>query len=99
LLNRKANTAPLGTHAFQERALIADIVGGFFGVGSFGGFIGNFLIAYLPYKFVRDHGSSSTSSIGEFLRVGCARSSVARAMDRKRTKALRSASRIASSWA
>jgi energy-coupling factor transport system substrate-specific component len=46
--------------------LIADIVGGFFGVGSFGGFIGNFLIAYLPYKFVRDHSFSSASSIGEF---------------------------------
>jgi len=46
--------------------LIADIVGGFFGVGSFGGFIGNFLIAYLPYRFVRDHSFSSASSIGEF---------------------------------
>jgi len=46
--------------------LIADIFGGFFGVGSFGGFIGNFLIAYLPYKFVRDHSFSTASSIGEF---------------------------------
>ena len=46
--------------------LIADILGGFFGVGSIGGFIGNFLIAYLPYKFVRDHSFSTASSIGEF---------------------------------
>ena len=46
--------------------LIADILGGFFGVGSFGGFIGNFLIAYLPYKFVRDHTFTTTRSIGEF---------------------------------
>jgi len=46
--------------------LIADIFGGFFGVGSFGGFIGNFLIAYLPYKFVRDHSFSTAASIGEF---------------------------------
>lgn len=46
--------------------LIADIVGGYFGVGSFGGFIGNFLIAYLPYKMVKDHSFASTSSIGEF---------------------------------
>ncbi|MCC6059197.1 MAG: QueT transporter family protein [Thermofilum sp.] len=46
--------------------LIADIVGGYFGVGSIGGFIGNFLIAYLPYKFVRDHSFSTSASIGEF---------------------------------
>jgi len=46
--------------------LIADIVGGFFGVGSIGGFVGNFLIAYLPYKFVRDHTFSTSASVGEF---------------------------------
>lgn len=46
--------------------LIADILGGFFGVGSIGGFVGNFLIAYLPYKFVRDHSFTTASSIGEF---------------------------------
>jgi energy-coupling factor transport system substrate-specific component len=46
--------------------LIADIVGGYFGVGSIGGFVGNFLIAYLPYKFVRDHSFSTSASIGEF---------------------------------
>lgn len=46
--------------------LIADIVGGYFGVGSIGGFVGNFLIAYLPYKLVRDHTFSTTTSIGEF---------------------------------
>lgn len=46
--------------------LIADILGGFFGVGSIGGFVGNFLIAYLPYKFVRDHSFSTAPSIGEF---------------------------------
>jgi len=46
--------------------LIADIVGGYFGVGSIGGFVGNFLIAYLPYKFVRDHSFSTSTSIGEF---------------------------------
>lgn len=46
--------------------LIADMVGGFFGVGSIGGFIGNFLIAYLPYKFVRDQTFATSSSIGEF---------------------------------
>jgi energy-coupling factor transport system substrate-specific component len=45
--------------------LIADIVGGFFGVGSFGGFIGNFLIAYLPYKFVRDHPLHVKASQGQ----------------------------------
>lgn len=50
--------------------LIADIVGGFFGVGSFGGFIGNFLIAYLPYKFVKDHSFSSSQSIGGFYAWG-----------------------------
>jgi energy-coupling factor transport system substrate-specific component len=46
--------------------LIADMLGGYFGVGSFGGFIGNFLIAYIPYKFVRDHSFSTAGSIGEF---------------------------------
>ncbi|MEM0119321.1 MAG: QueT transporter family protein [Thermofilaceae archaeon] len=46
--------------------LLADIFGGFFGVGSFGGFIGNFLIAYLPFKLVRDHSFSTATSIGEF---------------------------------
>ncbi len=46
--------------------LIADILGGFFGVGSIGGFVGNFLIAYLPYKFVKDHSFTTASSIGEF---------------------------------
>jgi energy-coupling factor transport system substrate-specific component len=33
--------------------LLADILAGYFGVGSIGGFIGNFLIAYIPYKLVR----------------------------------------------
>lgn len=46
--------------------LIADILGGYFGLGSLGGFIGNFLIAYLPYKFVKDHSFKSASSLGEF---------------------------------
>jgi energy-coupling factor transport system substrate-specific component len=46
--------------------LLADILAGYFGVGSIGGFIGNFLIAYIPYKFVRDHSFSNASSIGEF---------------------------------
>ncbi|ABL77418.1 conserved hypothetical protein [Thermofilum pendens Hrk 5] len=46
--------------------LLADILSGYFGVGSFGGFIGNFLIAYIPFKFVRDHSFGSASSIGEF---------------------------------
>ncbi|MEM1522068.1 MAG: hypothetical protein QXU69_03535, partial [Thermofilaceae archaeon] len=46
--------------------LLADIFGGFFGVGSFGGFIGNFLIAYLPFKLVQDHSFSTATSIGEF---------------------------------
>ena len=46
--------------------LIADIFGGYFGVGSFGGFIGNFLIAYIPYKFIRDQTFRTSRSLGEF---------------------------------
>ncbi|QOJ79411.1 QueT transporter family protein [Infirmifilum lucidum] len=46
--------------------LIADILAGYFGVGSIGGFVGNFLIAYIPYKFVKDQSFKTTSSIGEF---------------------------------
>ncbi|UNQ73002.1 QueT transporter family protein [Infirmifilum sp. NZ] len=46
--------------------LIADILGGYFGVGSIGGFVGNFLIAYIPYKFVKDHSFKTAASLGEF---------------------------------
>lgn len=46
--------------------LIADAFGGFFSVGSIGGFIGNFLIAYIPYKFMRDHSIRSSRSVFEY---------------------------------
>ena len=46
--------------------LIADALGGFFGVGSLGGFIGNFLLGYIPYKFMKDHTLRSSRSVFEF---------------------------------
>jgi energy-coupling factor transport system substrate-specific component len=41
---------------------IADALGGFFGFGSIGGFIGNFLLAYIPYRFVGDPSFRSGAS-------------------------------------
>ncbi|MGB9787144.1 MAG: QueT transporter family protein [Infirmifilum sp.] len=46
--------------------LIADVLAGYFGVGSIGGFVGNFLIAYIPYKFVRDQTFKSAVSLADF---------------------------------
>lgn len=41
---------------------IADALGGFFSFGSVGGFVGNFLLAYLPYRFIRDPSLRSGAS-------------------------------------
>ncbi len=46
--------------------LIADALGGFFSVGSIGGFVGNFLLGYIPYKFMRDHTLRSSRSVFDF---------------------------------
>lgn len=46
--------------------LIADALGGFLSFGSIGGFIGNFLLGYIPYKFMRDHSLRSSRSVFEF---------------------------------
>lgn len=46
--------------------LIADALGGYLGFGSIGGFIGNFLLGYIPYKFMRDHSLRSSKSIFDF---------------------------------
>lgn len=45
---------------------IADALGGFLGVGSIGGFVGNFLLAYVPYKFMRDNTLRSSRSVFEY---------------------------------
>ncbi len=38
---------------------IADSLAGYLGIGSIGGFVGNFLLAYIPYKFMKDHSMRS----------------------------------------
>ncbi|AFK51595.1 hypothetical protein TCELL_1172 [Thermogladius calderae 1633] len=45
---------------------IADALTGYLSIGSIGGFIGNFMIAYLPYKFMKDHSFRSPRSIIEY---------------------------------
>ncbi|RLE62439.1 MAG: hypothetical protein DRN53_04015, partial [Thermoprotei archaeon] len=45
---------------------IADALAGYLSVGSIGGFIGNFLIAYIPYKLMKDQTFRSARSIFEF---------------------------------
>lgn len=45
---------------------IADALAGYLGIGSIGGFIGNFIIAYVPYKLMRDQTFRTPRSIIEF---------------------------------
>lgn len=45
---------------------IADALAGYLGVGSIGGFIGNFIIAYVPYKLMKDHSFRTPRSLIEF---------------------------------
>lgn len=45
---------------------IADAFAGFLSVGSIGGFVGNFLLAYLPYKFVKDASMRSAGAWTQF---------------------------------
>lgn len=46
--------------------LLADALGGYLGVGSIGGFVGNFLLGYVPYKFMRDQTLRSSRSVFDF---------------------------------
>lgn len=51
--------------------LLADSLAGYLGWGSLGGgFIGNFLLAYVPYKFVRDHSLRDARSVAEYYLFG-----------------------------
>jgi energy-coupling factor transport system substrate-specific component len=45
---------------------IADALTGYLSIGSIGGFIGNFMIAYIPYKLVSDHSFRTLRSIIEY---------------------------------
>lgn len=45
---------------------IADSLAGFLGLGSLGGFVGNFILAYVPYKFMKDHSLKTARSWTEF---------------------------------
>jgi len=45
---------------------IADALTGYLSIGSIGGFIGNFIIAWVPYKFMRDHSLRSPRSLIEY---------------------------------
>lgn len=45
---------------------IADSLAGFLGLGSLGGFVGNFILAYIPYKFMTDHSLRTGKSWAEF---------------------------------
>ncbi|MGQ4834653.1 MAG: QueT transporter family protein [Candidatus Asgardarchaeia archaeon] len=45
---------------------IADSLAGFLGLGSLGGFVGNFILAYIPYKFMTDHSLKTGKSWTEF---------------------------------
>ena len=49
---------------------IADALAGYLSIGSIGGFIGNFIIAYTPYKLMRDQSFRSARSIIEFYIYG-----------------------------
>ncbi len=55
---------------------IADALAGYLSIGSIGGFIGNFIIAYVPYKLMRDHTFRTPKSIIEFYIWGVLISSV-----------------------
>lgn len=55
---------------------IADALAGYLSVGSLGGFVGNFIIAYVPYKLMRDHSFRTPRSIIEFYVWGVLVSSV-----------------------
>jgi len=55
---------------------IADALAGYLSVGSIGGFIGNFIIAYVPYKLMRDQTFRTPRSIIEFYIWGVLVSSV-----------------------
>ncbi|KPV65017.1 MAG: QueT transporter [Candidatus Bathyarchaeota archaeon BA1] len=41
---------------------IADSLAGYLGVGSIGGFVGNFVLSYVPYKLMKDHSMRSARS-------------------------------------
>jgi energy-coupling factor transport system substrate-specific component len=45
---------------------IADAFAGFLSVGSIGGFVGNFILAWVPYKFVKDASMRSGKSWAQF---------------------------------
>jgi energy-coupling factor transport system substrate-specific component len=45
---------------------IADALAGYLSIGSVGGFVGNFIIAYVPYKLMRDQSFRTPRSIIEF---------------------------------
>jgi energy-coupling factor transport system substrate-specific component len=55
---------------------IADALAGYLSVGSIGGFVGNFIIAYVPYKLMRDQTFRTPRSIVEFYIWGVLVSSV-----------------------
>lgn len=42
--------------------LIADVFAGYLGIGSIGGFVGNFILSYVPYKLMKDHSMRSGRS-------------------------------------
>lgn len=46
--------------------LIADALEDYLGVGSIEGFVGNFLLGYIPYKLMKDHTLRSSRSVFEF---------------------------------
>jgi energy-coupling factor transport system substrate-specific component len=55
---------------------IADALTGYLSIGSIGGFIGNFIIAYIPYKLMTDHSFRTPRSIIEYYIWGAVVSSV-----------------------
>lgn len=48
--------------------LIADLFGGYLTLGSVAGFIGNFLNAYVPYRFVKTAAHADLNSLGDVIR-------------------------------
>jgi len=55
---------------------IADALTGYLSIGNIGGFISNFLIAYIPYKLMSDHSFRTPKSIIEYYIWGAVISSV-----------------------
>jgi len=51
--------------------LLADALAGYFGIGSIGGFVGNFILAYAPYKLMKDQTLRTPRSVVEFYLFGC----------------------------